>query len=1038
VRRLAFICLIIILLPAAYAQEEPPDEEFDLEPAEEPVDWKPGPAVLKAVPNIVELLNENSRPGMRTAIEALRKIKPEDANPLLFAILRHREKGMRRAIEALVENGGPEVVDFFLDCFLHEEFELKWESEHALVRLGEKSLAPLIKLLHETKDAKLRGKVTFMIACNSDKGLQVLLDALKEGRQPVRETALAVLVRCEENVVPVEMLLKLIEEKSPGIHRCAAALLARSKHKKATEYYLRVLEDEKQADCHAGAVKALGDTGDRSVVPVLIKALKHRDPLVRNAAASALGYIGDQRAVKPLIEAMDDPELRKMRRYPAASNAVSCFGKSATPQIAQAYRDAVPAVRLKLLSMFEHRWDEQAMPMFLNALKTGPPSEKVLAIKLLRRFKSKEITDALIGALKDGAGEVRAAAAGSLGEKDAPRAFGILKKALRDTDARMRSAAALTLGRIGGKEATDALTGALKLQDAVVRAAAARALGGINDKSVLSALFETVSDDDEHVRASALGALVETGHKDIVPMLVRALEDPSLEVRKEAVRGLEKHGDERAFGPLAEMLGQEDTVVTPKTLVKAGGKKALAYVTQMLRISEDTGLFDTFTDAGEEILRFGEDAVKPLRKASTSEDKNIKREALILLAHLRDEKTLLTLIDLMKSEDEEMRSFAIGLVSVYRDKRAVEPLLALLDDDGYQVAETAIESLGELGDRRAVKPLIKILLDCDDSDTFCVAADALVKIGDEAAIEPLILSLLDDSERIRYPAARCLGLLKDKRAADALFALTQDRDGYVMVEAVLALSKMNDKRAIKPLMYYGPYLPMPYSQHWTAYEHLRKFHTPETADYFVRLWRESGDFITREFAAAALGEIGGKRAVESLRECFKKDEIDSVRMAAAAALMRFGDKETETIVKEALTGKDADARRDALSALMESPDRKAIPWLRKALDSDVRITAANVLVKLGDHSPADMLIKEVKEGDAESCYPAVALLADLKEERAIEPLIDLLEKGRDFDYIYKRDIRYDALEALEKISGQNFGWNYQRWRRWHKERESKK
>ncbi len=1030
-RKLVLIVFVITVLPAAYAQEEPADK---------PVDWNPSPAVLKAVPNIVGLLNENSRSSMRTAIEALRRIKPGDANPLLITILRNREKGMRRAIEALVENGGNDVVDFFFDCFLHGEYDLKWESEHALVRLGEKSLAPLTKLLNETDNAKMREKVALMIARNSEKGLQTLLEAIKKGEQPVRETALATLVHCEKNVVPVDILLKLIEDKCPDIHQCAAALLARSKHKKATEYYLRVLEDDKRADYHGVAVRALAEMRDRDSVPALIKALKEKKPRVRNEAARALGYTGDPRAIKPLIEAMDDPEIRKIIRYPAAFNALRDFGKSATPQVVQAYKGVKPDTRFLLLCMYEYLEDEQAVPMFLNALKIGTPAEKVLAIKLLRRFKSKEITDALIAALKDESGRVRAAAAASLGEKDASQTLGMLKKALRDPYAGMRKAAALTLGRMGTEDAIEALIEALKLQDTAVRAAAARALGGKSGKNAVSALLEAASDDDESVRVSALAALVETGGKDLVPVLNRALDDPSESVRREAVKGLEKHGDERAFGPLVNLLGKEKekTVVTPRALVKTGGKKVLAHVTEMLRIGEDTGLLDTFTDAGEEILRFGEQAIEPLRKASASDNENIMGEALVLLAHLRDEKTFPRFIALMKSGDEKIRGFAASMVSVYGDKRAVEPLLALLDDKGYQVADTAIASLGELGDRRAVKPLIEVLLKCEDSETFCAAAYALVKIGDEAAVEPLMLSLLDDSERIRYPAARCLGLLKDKRAADALFALTYDSDGYVAVEAILALSKMGDKRAIKPLMDYGPYLPVPYSPHWTTYEHLREFHTPETADYFLRLVKESGDFITRKFAAAALGEIGDTRAIEPLRESFKNDEENGVRIAAALALMRFGEEEASAVMEKALTGNDADARGHALSVLKDSPDRKAIPWLRKLLDSEVRITAAEVLVKLGDRSPADMLMKEVKKGGLESCGPAVALLGDLKEERAIGPLIDLLEKGREFDYELRRDIRYDAVEALEEITGQNFGWNWQKWQRWHKEQQKKK
>jgi HEAT repeat protein len=70
-------------------------------------------------------------------------------------------------------------------------------------------------------------------------------------------------------------------------------------------YVLNALKD-KNPYVRATAAKVLGEIGDKTAVPALIKALKDENPDVRTAAAEALGKIGDKRAVPHLIKALKD------------------------------------------------------------------------------------------------------------------------------------------------------------------------------------------------------------------------------------------------------------------------------------------------------------------------------------------------------------------------------------------------------------------------------------------------------------------------------------------------------------------------------------------------------------------------------------------------------------------------------------------------------------------------------------------------------------------------------------------------------------
>ncbi|EJG07307.1 PBS lyase HEAT domain protein repeat-containing protein [Methanofollis liminatans DSM 4140] len=57
-----------------------------------------------------------------------------------------------------------------------------------------------------------------------------------------------------------------------------------------------------------GAADALGRIGDERAVEPLIAAMKDPDPRVRKKAAWALGQIGDSRGQRPLLEAIRDED----------------------------------------------------------------------------------------------------------------------------------------------------------------------------------------------------------------------------------------------------------------------------------------------------------------------------------------------------------------------------------------------------------------------------------------------------------------------------------------------------------------------------------------------------------------------------------------------------------------------------------------------------------------------------------------------------------------------------------------------------------
>jgi HEAT repeat protein len=121
---------------------------------------------------------------------------------------------------------------------------------------------------------------------------------------------------------------------------------------------------------------------------------------------------------------------------------------------------------------------------------------------------------------------------------------------------------------------------------------------------------------------------------------------------------------------------------------------------------------------------------------------------------------------------------------------AVEPLITALSHPNDDVRWKAAIALGEIGDVRATDPLIDLL---KDSDRFIKgrAAYALGKIGSPAVV-PLITALETGDGSLRWGAVIALGKIRDERAIRPLIQALGDRYENVRSEAIAALGLFGD------------------------------------------------------------------------------------------------------------------------------------------------------------------------------------------------------------------------------------------------------
>ena len=287
------------------------------------------------------------------------------------------------------------------------------------------------------------------------------------------------------------------------------------------------------------AVTSLGRLGDPRAIAALAKALREdADPRVREAAAYALGEIDDSRAVAPLLEALKSEKVSSVRE-----KIVHALGEiddpTAVAGISAVVKDPSAAVRREVVWALGELEDPAGIPALVTAIKDEDAEVRKNTAQALGQLKVTSALDALAQLTRDDNADVRSHAVNALGQIEDMRALPTLVTALKDANADVRSQAAEAIQSLDGiKTAPRALIDALADPNRDVRKNATQALGSIGDEAAVPALKRLTSDTDTEVRRGAAEALSEIGGPEAIQALMGLLKDQDPEIRRIAAEAL--------------------------------------------------------------------------------------------------------------------------------------------------------------------------------------------------------------------------------------------------------------------------------------------------------------------------------------------------------------------------------------------------------------------------------------------------------------------------------------------------------------------
>ena len=792
----------------------------------------------------VELQNASSSARMR-AVERLAAMNPvEGLGPLPAAMADEDWQVRRSAVTALAGRRDPALVEALVSALRegHRNFSVLSSALQLLSATGVDLTSSLIDLLKHP-DADLRIQSALALGTQSGPAaVEALLSALDDEDANVRFHA-------------IEALGKL---GSPAAVERLAALA------ESHDFFLAF-----------PALDALARIRDAAVAPRLVPLLQNE--LVCDQAAEALGQIGEEDAVAPLVAALDRPHVSPASivdalttlhgRYAEMFNGggthieelvrASISAAGAARVIQAAGRAAVPSLRRFVLCLGWLRGDdvERALAHMLGT--SGAQNELLEAIV---RFGA-PMVDRLVEQLRTGDLETRRAAVAALGRIGDARAVEPLVNLLDEDERELLVPATTALARLGDDRAFESLLRLLGDADVSVRQGAIGALNSIGHSAMGERVRTLLEDADPRVRESAVKIAGYFGYPGCADALLDRCRDRDETVRAAALEHVAYLDDERSVPLLVAAMAGD----TPRA--RAAAAQALAHVNHP-------------------------DAVDALRRGVGDLDSWVRYFSVTSLGRQMDRASL-PLLKRVAADDEAQHVRiaairAIGDIGVSNDADAV-PLLATFSEAADdQLAVAAARALGSVDAPSALDPLRRSLA-APQPDRRAAAAEAIAHHGGPEAVELLRWkAAADDDPQVVRAAINGLchmAVRTSPHSGSAVAAIAAVAgDPSRRAEAIAALARL----PVAAIPRFGDVLSSREAAARRAIlEALGRMAHPEASAYVVAAL-DDGDASVRQLAVAILSRLGSRGIARAFAGLAASDPSDGVRRAAALALRRLG------------------------------------------------------------------------------------------------------------------------------------------------------
>lgn len=438
----------------------------------------------------------------------------------------------------------------------------------------------------------------------------------------------------------------------------------------------------------------------------LRQMLRDRDPLVRRNAASALGMLGNKEAAIALVDRVPREQvpdvmvqlaiaLGRLRYKPTRGFLVGLLFR----------RDpALRAAGITALGYLGEPGDVYTIGRFLRSKDAG---ERLTAATALGHLGSRFAIGPLRRLLADPSPAVQCAAVESLAKLRARGAIGELVKLLPKAPPSVALALIRGLARLdalGGLAPLMRLLSTTK--NARLAAEAAQAIGHLGGRLPVKRLLTLLASRSNDVRIPAARAVGLGGVREAIPQLTSLLAHPHPTLRVVCARALGRLAAHQAVGVLLERLRAEHGRVRAAYVRALGRIRAVSTLPVLARLlgSADPRVVAAAAEAVGEISRLDRRPVRPLANQlallmTVRRSARVAREGALAFARLRprgQRKGFSRMLRLTLHRDPRVRARSVRSLGLYRDRLATPSILRLLGDDNLAVYSQAALAAGRL------------------------------------------------------------------------------------------------------------------------------------------------------------------------------------------------------------------------------------------------------------------------------------------------------------------------------------------------------
>ena len=280
----------------------------------------------------------------------------KDVEGLISALRNDNYLIRRDAARSLKRVGDEQAVEALIAALKYETWEddytvliaVRESAADALGIIGDKrAVNPLIQSLYEDSDEEVRWKAAAALGKIGDhSAVEPLIDALNDKSWGVRKNASNALGDIGDKRA-FDRLNIALSDKDWHVRKYAAVALGKIGDDRAIAPLVNALSDE-DSDVRWKSLMALGKIGEPAFEP-LLNTFENEDWQMRGRAAEVLGKIGDERAIEPLINALNKRD-RTQNKY-VRGRIIEALGRigdeRAVKPLIKALDDQYIYVRLK-------------------------------------------------------------------------------------------------------------------------------------------------------------------------------------------------------------------------------------------------------------------------------------------------------------------------------------------------------------------------------------------------------------------------------------------------------------------------------------------------------------------------------------------------------------------------------------------------------------------------------------------------------------------------------------------------------------------